>query len=260
MIEFSVNTFHSIERFLEIMMGFPSTGVVDQSTRDAIHKFLPILRRALEETRFSACLASLERFEHYITVDAWTYEQAKELSVELKGRIEDEMKTPIMLAVVDGPDKEFFRPAHLFGQKILDAFPSITYELDCAGKCLALDQYTASVFHLMRITEIGLNVVAASVNVKFGTNPTWQKILNDIRGEIDRRSKKSGWKKKHEEFYEGVLMSLTAIKTALRNPTMHVRGKYDDKEAEHIFALVRGLMQHLATRLRERVRNAPGGG
>jgi hypothetical protein len=46
-------------------------------------------------------------------------------------------------------------------------------------------------------------------------------------------------------------IDLRVVKDAWRNYTAHLRGKYDDQEAEDMLANVRGFMQKLATRLHE---------
>lgn len=53
------------------------------------------------------------------------------------------------------------------------------------------------------------------------------------------------------EFFEGIYASLDAVRTAWRNPTMHIENKYTDDEAEHIFVAIKGFMKKLASRMDE---------
>ena len=57
------------------------------------------------------------------------------------------------------------RGGQLFGDDVARAFPSSKGDIDEAGKCLALDRGTACVFHLMRILEIGLQLLAAKLGI-----------------------------------------------------------------------------------------------
>ncbi|MEJ7811179.1 MAG: hypothetical protein WKG32_12270 [Gemmatimonadaceae bacterium] len=136
-----------------------------------------------------------------------------------------------------------------------DKFPSAAFDMEEAGKCLALGRHTASVFHLMRVLEAGLRALGASLGdakLDADANPTWERILARGNAELlktaDKRSPE--WRAK-QDFYAEALASLRAVKTAWRNPTMHVRGVYDEERTLDIFQAVRGLMRHLATELHE---------
>lgn len=149
------------------------------------------------------------------------------------------------------PTKEkckYLDSVDLFGEPVRDYYQSAIYEIDEAGKCLALARPTASVFHLMRAIEVGLNAVRKHLRVPEPTSPpknNWGIQLNQIRDKI------RGLNGKEADYFNGVAASLDSIKGAWRNPTMHVENKYTDDEAEHIFALVKGFMVMIASRFDE---------
>lgn len=152
------------------------------------------------------------------------------------------------------PEKQrFYEPKEpLFGRDFDVKFPSASFELDEAGKCLALARTTAGVFHLMRLLEIGLSSVANCLAIPpatTGGNRNWGAILISIKNEIERRNKAKAWASpKDAQLFAEAHASLDAVRVAWRNATMHVENKYTEDEAEHIFIAMRGFMTKLASR------------
>jgi hypothetical protein len=63
-----------------------------------------------------------------------------------------------------------------FGQAVFDAFPSAILDTQNAGKCLALGQPTACMFHLMRVMEHGLTAYAAKLGINY--LPSWEAFFS----------------------------------------------------------------------------------
>jgi hypothetical protein len=62
------------------------------------------------------------------------------------------------------PEKvQYFDQPHLFGEDVSDQFPSTILDIEEAGKCLAMSRNTSCVFHLMRVMEVGLRTLAATL-------------------------------------------------------------------------------------------------
>jgi len=153
--------------------------------------------------------------------------------------------------ILDSHSKQLWEPTRPpFGEDFKNKFSGSQYELDEAGKCLALARSTATVFHLMRLMETGLRAVhnCLGLSAPFtGNDRSWGNILKAIKEEIDRRPK--GWAEK--ERFQALYASLDAVKDAWRNPTMHIENKYTPEEATHVFNMVRGFMIGLASRCDE---------
>jgi hypothetical protein len=144
---------------------------------------------------------------------------------------------------------------HIFGKAVGDAFPSAVYDIAESGVCLALDRGTASVFHLMRVLEIGLTTLGAKFDVSM-ERTNWGPAINEIRKKISNMHNDPTWKdlpdcKKQQEFYAQAASHFEILKDAWRNYTMHKRGFYTESQAEPIFDNVKGFMQKLAERLSE---------
>lgn len=147
----------------------------------------------------------------------------------------------------------FYESRELFGDAVRDKFSTTVYDVRESGNCYALGRNTACVFHLMRVLEIGLSVLAKQFNIPSG-HTNWETIINQIEKAIRDMDKDpqrpSNWKDERE-FYNQCASHFRVVKDAWRNYTAHTRGKYEPGEAFDILVSVRSFMQKLSTRLQE---------
>lgn len=157
------------------------------------------------------------------------------------------------------PERSKFWPTaekpHLFGAKAAAAFPSADFDIANAGICLATGMATASVFHLMRVLEIGLTALGAKFGVSLA-HTNWAPAISDIEKRIRELHLDPVWKvlpdcKEQQSFYAQAAIHFGLLKDAWRNHTMHVRAKYTEREAEQIFSSVKAFMKKLSERLSE---------
>lgn len=207
------------------------------------------------ELGLTASAVSTRRLLELEQASGTPFKKLSEAWNELSGRLNDELSASLLMFIE--PDKaHLYTKPDLFGPEVTDKFPSAIQDIEEAGKCLATGRNTAAVFHAMRALEIGLRTLGRSLNdpsLDPDKNPTWERILG--RGDRELNAKQVAdrspeWRAKPEFFAEAIA-NLRAVKTAWRNPTMHVRGVYDEERALDIFGAVRGFMRHLATELRE---------
>jgi hypothetical protein len=181
----------------------------------------------------------------------------KELGDELS-IIDETLRRELSLKkifVLERGNAKYFDPVEpIFGKEVQAQFSSSLFEIDEAGKCLALSRPTASVFHLMRIMEIGIRAITKCLGILDTVKPAernWAIILRKIKEAMDARNV-SGWTNADDkETFSGFYASLDAVKVAWRNPTMHVENKYTEEEAQHVFDVVRGFMNVIASRMDE---------
>ncbi len=175
---------------------------------------------------------------------------------EIDSRLQDELSL-VRAFVLEPAEQAYFEPlSPLFGADFEAKFSSALFDLDEAAKCRALGRPTACVFHLMRLTEIGLKAGAACLGITLpaaGAARNWGIVLKSIKDAIDVRNsaKPPPWHGADRQFFESTYASLDAVRVAWRNTTMHVENKYTDAEAEHLFVAVKGLMTKLASRMDE---------
>jgi hypothetical protein len=186
---------------------------------------------------------------------AITNEKLGQKLTELDARLSDELSL-VHLFVVETTNHKYFEPKDpLFGKDFNIKFPTAVFEVDEAGKCLALGRSTASVFHLMRIMEIGVRAVARCLKIPDPIKPSernWGDILRKIKEAIEFKTKTTAWTvQKHKDFFETSYASLDAVRAAWRNTTMHVENKYTPDEAEHILLAVRAFMRTLSAQMNE---------
>jgi hypothetical protein len=160
------------------------------------------------------------------------------------------------VVVIEAEKQKYYDPRDpAFGCDVTNKFISVLFELDEAGKCLALGRPTACVFHLMRIMEIGVRAIARCLQIPDPVKPAERnlghildEIWNGIAAKWPTTADRMGG---DGALFEELHASLDAVKNPWRNATMHVERKYTDDEAEHVFAAVRGFMMKLASRCDE---------
>ena len=145
-----------------------------------------------------------------------------------------------------------------FGSEVADKFPSASYDIDEASRCLALGRYTAAVFHLMRIMEIGIRGMSRCLGVPDPIKQAernWWAIQRKIKEAMEERGGNSALKRwarpEDQAVFEDACAFLDAVRNAWRNATMHVENKYTDEEADTIYRAVKMFTRKLASRFDE---------
>ena len=159
---------------------------------------------------------------------------ATELRKELFFRIADERR-------------KYFEKDDLFGSQANAAFPSCVTEIINAGNCYALEQNEACVFHLMRILERSLGVLASKLSVPFN-HDNWHNVIEQLEAKIrkmDATTFGPDWKDK-QKFYARAANQFMFFKDAWRNHVMHVHDAFDEGKALSVYSSVKGFMQALA--------------
>jgi hypothetical protein len=191
-------------------------------------------------------LAYVESIEHSLGLENPTMTRFSIYAETLQERIVDELKMELLLQIPREKTR-FYRYAERMSPRVEEAFPSAVGELSAAGRCLSYGEPTSAVFHLLRVVDKGLRLVADSISFQY-ENSNWGGIAKPIRELIHDNAKdhSAAWAVK-ERFYSTVLADITGIGKAHRNPVLHqLEEKYTDGEAEHLFVLVEGFMLHLA--------------
>lgn len=188
-----------------------------------------------------------------------TLSYIKTAFTELNKCIETEL---ILVHLLQVPSNKlvYWENPNLFGEEVTKNFGSALYDINEAGKCFALGRDTACVFHLMRVLEHCLRVIAKKLKIKFITNKgatvpvdlqEWGKIINKIEAQIQQMQNRPKSRRKAEDlqFYSELAADFRYFKDAWRNHVMHTNANYDGKESAKIMAHVKSFMEHLATKL-----------
>lgn len=217
---------------------------------------LGMLERACEPLGLTSTLAQIARVKPIflqgspsIPLDDFGREV-----IEVQIRLNDELKArTLFLLTVEGAG--YFADHH-FSPSIIERFPDASFDIDEAGKCYALERSTACVFHLMRVTELGLQEIARLLGMT-DFQPTWEPIIRKIDNELkakyeDRKFKGSS------ELLANISTHVHAVKMAWRNRTMHVDKKHTMEEAREIYHATCGLMRYIAENLPAKQPAKPG--
>ena len=161
---------------------------------------------------------------------------------EIKKRIMDEfdIKKVFILSL---PTVNYYDSLNSW-QKVINEYPSLTYDIDESGKCLSFTRYTASVFHLMRIIEKGVQLLGDHLEIQNTNTKTWGEIICNINAAINN-NKNQGKRQQYNE----VTTYLTNIRIAWRNEVMHPKDTYTEEETIGIYSATHIFMTHLVTEI-----------
>jgi hypothetical protein len=161
---------------------------------------------------------------------------------------------------IPAPDNKRIRQSKPFGNKVYQAFPSARVELTNAGTALAVELYTASIFHLMRATEVAMRALCNDRGITLIKGAPvemaqWQEIL----AVLDQETLKiANWpralgniKVQAQQFYNEAVSEFRGIKDEWRNHVAHTRTDYRKPQAESATDHVKRLLKTLATRVSE---------
>jgi len=129
-----------------------------------------------------------------------------------------------------------FYEINQFDKSVVDEFPDAIDDMEEAGKCYALGRHTASVFHLIRVAEHGLNKISGDYG--FHRVESWGQFLTNLR--------EYALKNKTREKEIMVLHAkIGAMKAAWRDDTMHVVRHYSAEQSEEIWQAIRHFMTEI---------------
>jgi hypothetical protein len=199
--------------------------------------------------RYSASAAA--RFAEDVAL--LSKEGIKIRATELRNGISSEMTDQLFLWIPPERAKFFNETEKTFGKDVASNFPSALSEIREAGNCYSTGASTACVFHLMRVMEIGLRAVYASLELPFDPNVSWGSILKEWgHDQIKSNPTANARLMLDLPFYQNARATVSSVKDAWRNATMHFDRSYNESEALEIITAVRGFMKCVAEKIDEK--------
>jgi len=257
MLKFNADFFVFSTKALGVYRGLASqTGI----TSNTLATMFDPIASALNQTRDSCAnaglrmttlcieqqLRHLEGFKKIPQNTAIAQEIAHGLE-EVQNRLQDELSLQFLLSLTPKEAEWFSINAPRFGGGVEDKFPALVEDIDESAKCLGLGRYTASVFHLMRVMERGVQTFGQKLGITavniLGQEKNWQNILDEINKSVKSLPQIDSLTKR----YANISSNLYNVKLAWRNEVMHPKATYTPDEAEAIFLAVRGFMRELAS-------------
>lgn len=216
---------------------------------DSLSKSIAHVRLAAQDSGLVVIVERMDKISQYINrgADIHTIITIAQDSI---GDIQRELMRHLYLRV-PYEDRTYY-DALPMSQKAADAFPSAVRDVQAAGRCFALDEWTACVLHAMRALEFPIVAMVKALHFT-PSNANWEIILNECEREIrqiGQNNPSQTWKE-DEKFFSEAALSFRYFKNAWRNHAMHGRDTYDRREAREILSHATGLMDHLAVKLSE---------
>ncbi len=170
---------------------------------------------------------------------------------EVRHNLISELGDHVFLCIPASDKELFVEPEGYWSQALILAFPDARQDMRQCVQCLALEMWTASVFHAMRAVQHGLRRLADRLGVTFAKDfdaLNWNEIIDGIDKKLRdmKQQKKNAATDAEVHFAAGVSSHFFGVKEAWRNYVMHGRSTYDEEQARSIAATVRAIMQALA--------------
>lgn len=225
--------------------------ILGEKDAEFIESYLQDAKLSAERLGLDAVTPQAERMLNALKEGNYRIDTVARDLQDMRLRILDQLDSRLFYFVAPALSRYYTEPCQ-FGPEVDAAFPSASPEISEAGKCFALGRYSASVFHLMRCLEVGIQCMAAPFSVD-ASNKNWQNVLDEIAKAVRAMNYAShgpNWKL-DEQFYSEAIAHFLILKNAWRNYAMHLHERYDEERALMIFDNVRTFMRQLAKRLKE---------
>lgn len=162
----------------------------------------------------------------------WTASQFSEKCHWLFKAIQSETIGVLCLKLEDGHG-EYLDKKHPYGEVVSNAFPDFSEDIEEAHSSFALERYTACVFHIGRVMELAVAMLAMKLKCT-KCKQEWQPWLNAINERISKMPFRKPKQKEKRSHYSEASAYLFNFKEAWRNKTMHPKKTYTKNEARII--------------------------
>jgi len=157
-------------------------------------------------------------------------ESVKDLNRTVIEELED-----IRFLFVPSERISYWSETPLFSEKVQRRYKRAFDDMVEAGKCLAVGRYTACVFHLMRVVEIGAKRLAKNVGLAPSHKAPLGTIARDISKEVVKMPTTTPKESDRKEAFSKTVDHLAHITAGWRNKTMHPGLSYNEEEATLMF-------------------------
>ncbi|MCB2106457.1 MAG: hypothetical protein KDE14_02095, partial [Rhodobacteraceae bacterium] len=216
--------------------------VVPDETRHSIARQLrPLIDQLQGISDFDLCRTACESLARILTTQNGKNQIVGDLHYVRRALLDQGGLTS--LAMFSASERDLISPpAPLFGPEVEAKFPDMGEDISESGKCLGYGLPTATVFHLMRVMERGLQRFGNEIGVTLANEKNWQNVLNEANKVIKALDHKLPRTKALAE----AASHLYAVKVAWRNEVMHPKQTYTMEQAREIFDNCRAFIRDLA--------------
>ncbi len=131
-----------------------------------------------------------------------------------------------------------------FGDEVAEKMPTLSFDIEEAAKCLALERWTGAVFHLMRVMELCVQKLGQKLKIKINPREeTWYQITAHVDKVINSLPSKTSAQKAKKARLAAASAHLNAVRIAWRNEVMHPKTTYTEQEAKEIYSHVQTFVK-----------------
>lgn len=208
---------------------------------------------------FSRTQSRLKRLHEYLAATHLVYTFGQpELGHHTKAireALQDDLKERTVFLPTIEQTPYFNNPKH-FGDKVYDVFPLAHSDIVDAGNCYATDNFTACVFHLMRVGERGMRALAIHLKIRKVGKTTlefcdWGIVASALKSKVEKLQQRKGrtaYKAMLLKRYADTASQADYMNEIWRKDIAHTRGNqpYNGPEALSVMTRVREFMQSVA--------------
>lgn len=218
----------------------------DEHVKGNLLRHIDEVREFISGFRAPATLAALEDLRHGFTENPCTERDIGHFSHQIFDRFQAEVGDQWLIIVNYEHSGYLDEDVAPFGDAVRDKFPRLSEDIDEAAKCLALSRYTACVFHLMRVMESSVHLLARKLNISIDLRiASWNDVTIATGNALSAMPGKTPHNRRKKQLYGEALANLTAVRIAWRNEVMHPKKTYTRVEAAKIFSHVEGFLESL---------------
>lgn len=216
------------------------------------------------EALVSADLLVTKQYAEAVLKEFMAFPREPNGSVTLKGAPLGDIQTSLMLiaegiraelntksfVAVPPSKRHLFADGKHFGDLVADQFPGLAFNINEAGKCMALGRWTASTFHSILCLEGAIRALTRHLQIPdptTGAARNWSAIGRSVNDEMQRRwPPRGGASDPNFKKIDRVFGALRALQNPYRNETMHLSASYSESEAAFHFEVVKGILREVA--------------
>jgi hypothetical protein len=208
-----------------------------------------------EETGMRSVQDQVRRIRQWTEMLDLPLSQIAPECIQLRIRIEEELRRKDFLFVSEemtelynkcDPRRDAVKGTDPF--ELGNKFKKAHADIASAGRCLAVGESTACVFHLMRGMEVAVRDLSSRPQMKLTITPqtTWRQLTNLMDGKIAKMPDNTNKLKRKKNQWEEARANLHHIGSVWRNNTMHPATSYTPSQAKDVFEACRVFMTALS--------------
>jgi hypothetical protein len=226
--------------------GLPMLLVPSEMVESRIRPVITYCRMQYEDIELRSSVA---RIDEHILIKLRDGISFRDLQTELRvlrETVDYELVGHQFAYIAQDKTQEFLNWRHTW-KRVLETFDEAEKEIDQATICFSLELYSATVFHMMRVAELGLRSLAVKIGVTLKHAielEDWNTVLVAVDRKLEElhNAPKSPVRQTELKLYSDVASHLRYMK-AWRNEMAHARCVYGEGEAKSALTRVRELLE-----------------